>query len=182
MRIITTKLEGVLIIQPKHFKDARGSFFESYQAERYREHGIPDAFVQDNVSHSVKNVVRGLHYQLERPQGKLVFALYGKVMDVIVDIRRRSPTFGQSISVELSDENLQQVYIPPGFAHGFCVLSDSAGFFYKCTDYYHPSSERGIAWNDSALSIPWPVKTPILASKDASYPFLKEVDQDHLFP
>jgi dTDP-4-dehydrorhamnose 3,5-epimerase len=181
MRVLTTELSGVLIIEPKVFSDSRGYFFESFQAERYRQHNIPDKFVQDNISHSVKNVVRGLHYQLAKPQGKLVFVTYGKVKDVIVDIRVSSPTFGKHVCVELSDENYRQVYIPPGFAHGFSVLSDVAGFMYKCTDYYDPSSERGILWNDPDLQIAWSVDNPILSGKDNEYPCLKNISKDQLF-
>lgn len=181
MRILTTELEGVLIIQPRRFEDTRGFFFESYQEQRYHEQGITSRFVQDNFSHSIKNVVRGLHYQLERPQGKLVYLSYGTVLDVIVDIRLSSPTFGKSITIEISDTNGQQVYVPPGFAHGFCVLSEKAGFHYKCTDFYHPSSERGILWNDPDLKISWPTTNPVLIPKDTTYPCLKDVAKDQLF-
>lgn len=180
MNVIETELPGVVIIEPKVFGDSRGFFFESFQAERYAAHGIP-AFVQDNVSRSQKGVLRGLHYQLEKPQGKLVYVLTGAVLDVAVDIRVGSPTFGRAVWVELNDTNHRQLYIPPGFAHGFCVLSDTADFFYKCTDYYYPAAERSILWNDPALQIPWPIKDPILSAKDQVGLLLNEVTQDNLF-
>lgn len=180
MRVLTTELSGVLLIEPKVFSDARGYFFESFQAERYAEHGISTRFVQDNESYSLKNVIRGLHYQLERPQGKLVHVSLGSVIDIIVDIRLDSPTFGKSLSFELSAENHRQLYIPPGFAHGYCALSDMARFVYKCTDYYHPQSEFGVLWNDPDLNITWPVKDPILSAKDAEYPRLKDIPKEYL--
>lgn len=181
MKVLTTELDGVLILEPRVFPDNRGFFYETFQAQRYADLGIPGPFVQDNFSHSVKNAVRGLHYQLERPQGKLVFVTSGKVMDVIVDIRKSSKTFGKAITVELSDDVARQVYIPPGFAHGFCVLSETAGFMYKCTDYYHPPSERGIAWNDPDLNIAWPVKEAIVSGKDLEYSNLNQIAKDQLF-
>jgi len=180
MKILETELAGVLIIEPRVFSDSRGYFFESFQAERYKENGITKEFVQDNVSHSTKGVLRGLHYQLEHPQGKLVFVLTGAVLDVIVDIRRGSPTFGKSVSIELNETNRRQVYVPPGYAHGFCVISETVDFLYKCTDYYSPASERGIAWNDPDLGITWPVSDPILSEKDTRYPRLKDVLEDQL--
>lgn len=181
MRVLTTELAGVLIIEPKVFSDNRGYFFESFQAERYLQHGIPGHFVQDNFSHSVKNTLRGLHYQLKHPQGKLISVSYGSVLDVIVDIRLSSPTFGESLCIELNAESPKQVYIPPGMAHGFFVLSDTVGFCYKCTDYYHPQDERGILWNDPDLKIGWPADEPILSPKDKEYPRLKDVPKDQLF-
>lgn len=180
MKILETELAGVLIIEPRVFSDSRGYFFESFQAERYKENGITKEFVQDNVSHSTKGVLRGLHYQLEHPQGKLVFVLTGAVLDVIVDIRRGSPMFGKSVSIELNETNRRQVYVPPGYAHGFCVISETVDFLYKCTDYYSPASERGIAWNDPDLGITWPVSDPILSEKDTRYPRLKDVLEDQL--
>jgi dTDP-4-dehydrorhamnose 3,5-epimerase len=180
MEVIKTELDGVLIIEPKVFSDARGFFYENFQAERYEQHGMPRHFVQDNVSYSTKSVVRGLHYQLEKPQGKLVHVLSGNVLDVIVDIRRGSKTFGKSICIELSDTNHRQVYIPPGFAHGYGVLSESAVFMYKCTDYYHPASERGILWNDPDLNISWRITDAILSPKDLVYPQLKELPKEQL--
>src|SRR3990167_4290509 len=180
MNISETKLKGLLIIKPKLFKDERGVFFESFQAEKYKALGIP-AFVQDNVSYSKLHVLRGLHYQLPQPQGKLVWVSKGAVWDVVVDIRRESPTFGKWFNITLSDEDHTQFYVPPGFAHGFCTLEDNTLFHYKCTDYYSPQTERGIAWNDPALNIPWPVKHPVLSPKDHHYPSIKKVPHEHLF-
>ncbi len=175
MNIIEAPLAGLLIIEPKVFTDNRGYFYENFQQKRYAEYGIPP-FVQDNMSRSTCNVIRGLHYQLPHPQGKLVWVTRGHVWDVSVDLRVTSPTFGQWFSITLSDENHTQLYIPPGFAHGFCVLSNVADFHYKCTDYYHPNAERGIIWNDAQLNIPWPVKNPILSAKDIEYPSLQETE------
>lgn len=180
MNVIETELSGVIMIEPKLYSDNRGYFYESFQAERYRQAGIAIEFVQDNVSHSTQGVVRGLHYQLHQPQGKLVCVLYGAVLDVIVDIRQGSPTFGRHIVVELTDVNHRQVYIPPGFAHGFSVLSATAGFLYKCTDYYDPASEHGIAWNDPDLAIAWQVEHPLLSLKDKGYPSLNKIPHHEL--
>ena len=180
MQVKETILPGVFIIEPNVFHDNRGYFLETFVSTRYASLGLPSVFVQDNLGYSVKNVVRGLHYQIEHPQGKLVFVTLGKVLDVIVDIRKGSPTFGQSITVELSHENGRQVYIPEGFAHGYCALSERADFYYKCTDYYYPQGERGIRWDDPDLQIPWPVKHPIMSPKDLIYPCLKEVDDQDL--
>jgi len=180
MQVTKTNLEGVLIFEPKVFRDARGHFFETFQLERYKEYGIPEKFVQDNLSYSIKNVVRGLHYQLEKPQGKLVHVSKGCVLDVVVDIRKHSKTFGQTFCLELSDENHKQLYIPPGFAHGYCTLSDTATFIYKCTDYYHPPAERGIIWNDPDLNIKWPVHHAVLSPKDMEYKRLKDVPREDL--
>jgi dTDP-4-dehydrorhamnose 3,5-epimerase len=180
MNIETTPLAGLLIIQPKVFSDNRGFFYETYQQHHYTELGLP-AFVQDNISRSSENVLRGLHYQYPHAQGKLVTVIKGTIFDVVVDIRQSSPTFGQWFSITLSDENHQQLYIPPGFAHGFCVLSPSADFCYKCTDFYHPENEHGILWNDPALNIAWPVSQPVLSNKDNQYPLLSEISRDH-FP
>ena len=167
MNIIPTELAGLLLIEPKVFGDARGCFFESYQRERYLAAGIDADFVQDNCSRSCRGTLRGLHYQLTQPQGKLVFVTRGEVVDVAVDLRRSSPTFGRSVSAVLSESNHRQVYIPPGFAHGFCVTSDSADFCYKCTEYYQPTDERTLLWNDPALLIEWPAIEPyILSEKD----------------
>ena len=167
MNVITTELPGLLLIEPKVFGDSRGFFFESYQRDRYRSAGIDADFVQDNVSRSCRGTLRGLHYQLTQPQGKLVCVTRGEVFDVAVDLRRASPTFGRSIGVMLNDENHWQMYLPPGFAHGFCVTSDSADFCYKCTQYYHPADERTLLWNDPALNIDWPNLEPrILSGKD----------------
>ncbi|MDG4560283.1 MAG: dTDP-4-dehydrorhamnose 3,5-epimerase [Candidatus Competibacter sp.] len=167
MKVIATELPGMLLLEPQVFGDARGFFMETWQAARYRGAGMPERFVQDNHSRSRCGVLRGLHYQLTQPQGKLVWVTRGAVFDVGVDIRRGSPNFGRWYGCVLDDLNHRQLYIPPGFAHGFCVLSEEADFFYKCTDYYHPSSERGIAWDDPEIGIAWPLRDGIaLSAKD----------------
>ncbi len=178
MRVVPTSLPDVLLIELEAFRDARGVFYELHRAPRYHEAGISEAFVQDNFSRSVRGVLRGLHYQLERPQGKLVTVLTGRVYDVAVDIRRGSSTFGRWVACELSGDHPQQLYIPPGFAHGFCVLSESADFLYKCTDVYSPAGERGILWNDPALAIPWPVTDPLLSPKDRAFRTLKDMESE----
>jgi dTDP-4-dehydrorhamnose 3,5-epimerase len=167
MQIYKTELPGVLIIEPKVFGDERGFFMETWSQERYAERVTPETFIQDNVSFSRKGVLRGLHFQKINPQGKLVYVLQGEVFDVALDIRVGSPTFGQWASVELSMDNKRQFYIPPGFAHGFCVTSETALFAYKCTDKYNPQSEGSVLWNDPDLNIPWPITTPELSAKDA---------------
>lgn len=174
MNVIPTELPGVLIVEPKVFGDDRGFFYESFQAQRYADAGIRGTFVQDNVSRSVKGTLRGLHFQEPNAQGKLVQVLAGAVYDVAVDVRKGSPTFGRWVGVELSADNKRQLWVPPGFAHGFCVTSESADFMYKCTDYYSPQSERSILWNDPDLAIPWPVSAPLLSSKDARAPSIRE--------
>lgn len=166
MKVIAAELPGVLLLEPKVFGDARGFFLETWQAARYHEAGLPERFVQDNHSRSRRGVLRGLHYQLTQPQGKLVWVTRGAVFDVAVDIRRGSPTFGRWYGCVLDDVDHRQLYIPPGFAHGFCVLSEEADFFYKCTDYYHPPSERGIAWDDPDIGIEWPLREMSLSDKD----------------
>jgi dTDP-4-dehydrorhamnose 3,5-epimerase len=169
MKVIKTKLNDCVIIEPKVFGDERGFFLETFQAERYTSQaGITLPFVQDNHSRSSKSVLRGLHFQKTKPQGKLVRVVRGQVYDVAVDMRNGSPTYGQWEGLILSEENKTQLWVPPGFAHGFVVLSDTADFEYKCTDYYDPSDEGSILWNDSDLDIPWPVDNPILSNKDAS--------------
>lgn len=166
MNVIRTDVPGVLIIEPKVFGDRRGFFFESYSQERYAAAGLPERFVQDNVSLSQRGVLRGLHLQWPNPQGKLVSVLRGEVYDVAVDVRAGSPSFGQWVGVMLSGENMRQLWVPPGFAHGFQVVSDEALFSYKCTDYYHPEFEASIAWDDSELGIRWPIENPSLSAKD----------------
>lgn len=180
MKITEGPMQGLLIIEPKVFKDERGFFYETFQMERYKKAGIP-TFVQDNISHSKRNALRGLHYQLPHSQGKLVTVTRGEVWDVVVDIRISSPTFGKWFSITLTDKNHIQMYVPPGFAHGFCVLSEDTDFLYKCTDYYAPGCEYGIAWNDPKLNIPWPVKNPILSPKDEIFRALHETPHEHLF-
>jgi dTDP-4-dehydrorhamnose 3,5-epimerase len=166
MQIQTTELPGVLIIEPKVFGDERGFFMETWNKARYEETVTPENFVQDNVSFSRKGVLRGLHFQKINPQGKLVYVLQGEVFDVALDIRIGSPTFGKWTSVILSSENKRQFFIPAGFAHGFCVTSETALFAYKCTDKYNPQSEGSVLWNDPDLNIPWPVAIPELSLKD----------------
>lgn len=180
MQVTPTELPEVLLIEPKAFGDSRGFFFESYQAERYQQMGINLPFVQDNISRSSKNVLRGLHFQLQHTQGKLVGVTRGAVYDVAVDVRYGSPTFGKAVGFVLDDENHHQLYIPPGFAHGFCVLTDVVDFYYKCTDLYHPASEMGIIWNDPDLNISWPITEPILSNKDQQYSRLRDLTPEQL--
>lgn len=178
MRVTPTSLPDVLLIDLDAFRDDRGIFYEVHRGPRYYEAGIPQTFVQDNFSRSTRGVLRGLHYQLDHPQGKLVTVLAGRVYDVAVDIRRGSATFGRWVGYELSGDRPQQLYIPPGFAHGYCVLSETADFLYKCTDVYAPAGERGIMWNDPTLAISWPLSDPILSAKDRAFRSLKEMDGD----
>ncbi len=175
MKVKQTNLPGVVIIEPKVFGDQRGFFKEIFHVERYRTDGINLQFVQDNFSRSSRGVLRGLHFQKTKPQGKLVQCLRGRIYDVAVDINPKSANFGQYIGVELSDENHWQLYIPPGYAHGFCVLSEIADIFYKCTDFYDPADEGGLAWNDPALGIKWPVESPTLSEKDKNNLSLKDL-------
>jgi dTDP-4-dehydrorhamnose 3,5-epimerase len=184
MKAIPTALPEVLILEPRVFGDARGFFFESYNRKTFAAvTGLDVEFVQDNHSRSAHGVLRGLHYQLVKPQGKLVRAVSGVVWDVAVDLRRSSPRFGQWVGVELSADNQRQLWVPPGFAHGFIVLSDSADFLYKTTDYWFPEHDRNLAWNDPQLAIAWPLerlqtadKSPILAPKDAAAPQLAQAE------
>ncbi len=177
MQIVKTAIPEVLLIKPKVFGDARGFFLETYNKERYMAAGFPDVdFVQDNHSRSSKGVLRGLHFQLNHPQGKLVQVATGSVFDVAVDVRVGSPTFGQCYGCVLSDENHHQLWIPPKFAHGFCVLSDTADFVYKCTDYYRPEDEGGLLWSDPEVGIDWPIESPLLSKKDKVYACLSEID------
>ena len=178
MNVIQTKLKDCVIIEPKVFGDHRGFFLETFQAERYREMaGITLPFVQDNHSRSAKGVLRGLHFQKTKPQGKLVRVVSGEVYDVAVDIRQDSPSFGQWEGVLLSEENKRQFWVPPGFAHGFVVLSDTADFEYKCTDYYDPGDEGSLIWNDPVLAITWPLNNPTLSDKDSKAPTFAELFQ-----
>lgn len=170
MKVTETRLDGVLIIEPRVFGDSRGCFLETYQAERYAAVGITLPFVQDNISRSERGVMRGLHFQIKQPQGKLVSCIKGAVFDVAVDIRPKSPTFGDHVAVELTEWNRKQLWIPPGFAHGFCTLTDVADFSYKCTAFYDPEDEGGIAWNDQGLAIDWPIARPLVSEKDRNWP------------
>lgn len=175
MKVIETALPGVLIIEPKAFGDHRGFFLETFQVERYREAGITLPFVQDNHSRSQRGVLRGLHFQRTRPQGKLVSVSRGAVYDVAVDIDPASATYRQFVGVELNDDNHRQMWVPPGYAHGFCVLSEVADFQYKCTDFYFPADEGGLAWNDPDVGIPWPIEAPQLSAKDVNNPRLRDL-------
>jgi len=166
MNILPTDLPGVVIVEPRVFGDARGFFLEVFQQTRFREAGLDVTFVQDNHSRSRCGTLRGLHYQIEHPQGKLVRVIRGEAFDVAVDLRRGSPMFGRWTGVKLSDTNHRQIYVPPGFAHGFCVLSEEADILYKCTDFYYPEHERTILWNDPRLAIEWPIDEPLLSEKD----------------
>ncbi|GAB6068104.1 dTDP-4-dehydrorhamnose 3,5-epimerase [Methylothermus subterraneus] len=180
MKVLKTPLEGVLLIEPDVYGDARGFFMETWNLKRYREAGIRAHFVQDNLSLSRQGILRGLHYQWPHPQGKLVQVLRGAVFDVAVDIRKGSPTFGRWVGYELSEANHRQLYIPEGFAHGFCVLSPEALFAYKCTDFYHPEAEHSLRWDDPELRIAWPVAAPILSVKDQNGSFLKDLPDEAL--
>lgn len=176
MNVIPTSLPGVLILEPRVFRDDRGYFLETYHRERYSEVGISAEFVQDNRSHSVKNILRGLHYQLQHPQGKLCQVVRGEVFDVAVDIRRDSPHFGQWTGVILSEHNFRQLYVPPGFAHGYCTLTDDVDFLYKCTDRYYPDDERTIIWDDPQIGIDWPIAAPLVSEKDRRAPLLADAE------
>lgn len=180
MKIIETSLPGVLVLEPKVFGDDRGFFYESYNRDTYHAAGITPDFIQSNVSRSARGVLRGLHYQWPNPQGKLVSVLEGEVFDVAVDIRRHSSTFGQWAGVMLTAENHRHFWIPEGFAHGFCVLSESAVFTYQCTALYDAKGDAAIRWDDADIAIDWPVQTPLLSDKDTKAPFLKDVPLDRL--
>lgn len=180
MMVIDTRLPGVKVIDPQVFGDTRGYFYESYNEAKFREAGIDRRFVQSNVSRSARGVLRGVHYQWPNPQGKLVSVLEGEVYDVAVDIRRGSSTFGQSIGVMLTADNHRHFWIPEGFAHGFCVVSDFATFTYQCTALYDRAGDAGIRWNDAALAIDWPVSDPLLSDKDRATPFLHDVAAERL--
>lgn len=178
MKVTPTEHPEVLLVEPDVFGDARGFFMETFHAAKYGAAGLPAAFTQDNHSRSAAGVLRGLHYQLRHPQGKLMRVVCGAVFDVAVDIRRGSPRFGQWVGMELSEQNQRQLYVPPGFAHGFCVLSERADFLYKCTELYAPGDEYGIAWDDPDLAIDWPPMPYLLSEKDRTFPKLS--DSEHL--
>jgi dTDP-4-dehydrorhamnose 3,5-epimerase len=181
MKINETEIPGVLLLEPAIYRDDRGFFLETYNQRRMTEAGLPVVWLQDNFSLSKKNVLRGIHYQITQPQGKLVRATHGSVLDIAVDLRRSSPTFGKHVVAELTGENGHMLWIPPGFGHGFLVLSESAGFAYKVTDYYAPQAERTILWNDPDLALPWPIDSlaPIVSAKDQAGSSLKSAE---LFP
>ncbi len=180
MNIITTQLEGVVIIEPEVFRDNRGFFAETYNQKRYEKYGINCIFVQDNLSYSQQNTLRGLHFQIKHPQAKLVQVISGEIFDVAVDIRPDSTTFGKWTGAYLSDKNKRQLFIPQGFAHGFSVLSETAYFSYKCSDYYFPQDEGGIVWSDPDIHIDWPVTNPIISEKDKQLPCLSELLPEQL--
>ncbi len=180
MNVLETTLPDVLIIEPKVFGDARGYFLETFQLKRYLGVGLPGEWVQDNLSCSAHGILRGLHLQNPYPQGKLVTVLKGRVYDVAVDVRLESPSFGQWVGVVLDDENKRQLYVPPGFAHGFVVMAEGTIFSYKCTEYYHPETEISIAYNDPDLGIQWPVDKPSLSKKDQDGIRLKDVPREKL--
>ncbi|GAB1824867.1 dTDP-4-dehydrorhamnose 3,5-epimerase [Turicimonas muris] len=176
MIVEKTPIEGVLLVKPKVFGDKRGFFVETWQKKRYEEAGINLPFVQDNYSMSTKGILRGLHFQKKHPQGKLVMVSQGEVFDVAVDLRKNSPTFGQWFGSLLTAENQHQLWVPPGMAHGFVVLSETAHFHYKCTDYYHPEDEGSIRWNDPEVDVKWPISfEPVVSEKDAKAPFFADI-------
>jgi dTDP-4-dehydrorhamnose 3,5-epimerase len=175
-RFTRLAIDGVVRVEPGVFRDARGYFLETYNAVPYREHGIPETFVQDNQSHSQAGVLRGLHAQRRRPQGKLVRCVQGEIWDVAVDIRPRSATFGRWVAESLSEDNFHQLWVPPGFAHGFCVLRGPAIVEYKCSDYYDRQDEIGVVWNDPGLAIDWPLRDPLVSDKDRALPRLEALE------
>jgi dTDP-4-dehydrorhamnose 3,5-epimerase len=180
MKLLKTSLEGLVILEPHAYEDNRGYFMETYQMARYRDLGIEVSFVQDNVSYSRKGTLRGLHYQHPQAQDKLVQAITGEIFDVAVDIRRGSPTYGQWSSALLSEKNHRQLFVPGGFAHGFCVLSETAYVLYKCSNYYSPETEGGILWSDPDLAIQWPIQGPLVSPKDTAHPTLCQVARNML--
>lgn len=180
MEVTKLDIPGLMLFEPKVFGDNRGFFIESYNKERYKEAGLDVDFVQDNMSYSQKGVLRGLHCQNPNSQGKLVSVIQGAVYDVAVDIRLGSPTFGKSYGIELDSDKKMQFYVPPGFAHGFCVLTETALFAYKCTDFYHPENEFSVLWNDPDLKIDWPIENPSLSEKDKIALRLKDIDSSKL--
>lgn len=180
MKVTQTKLPGVVVVEPDVYGDKRGFFLETWSRKRYAEAGLPTNFVQDNMSFSTQGILRGLHLQHPYGQGKLVHVIQGEVFDVAVDVRVGSPTFGQWDGVLLSGENRKQIYIPPGFAHGFCVTGESALFAYKCTELYHRETELGVSWNDPDIGIQWPIETPSLSEKDAAFSRLADIPKDKL--
>ncbi len=181
MKIIDCEIKDVKLIQPRVFGDERGYFYEAYRKTVFEDAGIDIEFVQDNVSKSHKHIIRGLHYQIINPQDKLVTCLRGRILDIAVDIRKESPTFGKYVKAELSEENKYLLLVPKGFAHGFAVLSDDAIVSYKCSDYYNPAGERGIKWDDESLNIAWSVQNPQLNERDSNLPNLSTIKREDLF-
>ena len=182
IKVKSTSIEGFLVIEPNCYKDDRGFFLETYQEDIYKAAGIPDKFVQDNQSRSIKGVIRGMHFQVNRPQAQIVTIMRGSVFDVGVDLRQNSPTFGKWQGVELSDTGQRQVYMAPGIAHGFCVLSDLADLHYKVSRFYDPDDECGMVWNDSEVNIDWPSITPFIHQRDATYQSLSQLIDSHQLP
>ena len=180
MKVEKTKFPGLFVLKPQAFGDVRGYFMELYHSEKYANAGIRATFVQDNISVSRQGCLRGLHYQFPNSQGKLIWAVQGSVFDVVVDIRRGSPTFGQWFGTEISSDNRKQLWVPPGFAHGFCVMSETVAFMYKCTDFYSPQSEYTILWNEPSLNIKWPLLSPVLSEKDKNGHLLRDIDPEKL--
>lgn len=179
-KISQTKIPEVLVVKPEVFGDSRGFFLETYHYKKYSENGLKKTFVQDNHSRSSRGILRGLHYQLNTPQAKLVYAATGEILDVAVDIRKGSPAFGKWVGIILSEENRFQLYVPEGFAHGFCVLSETADVIYKCSELYSPEDDRGINWSDENININWPTKDPLLSNKDKNLPMLKDIPETSL--
>ena len=182
LKFTEKSIPDVILIEPIPFEDDRGFFMETFHSEKYAEFGIPRPFLQDNHSHSHRGTLRGFHYQLKNPQGKLVYVVKGEIFDVAVDIRRGSPSFGRWTGDLLSEKNKRQLYIPEGFAHGFCVLSETADVIYKCTDLYAPGDEYGVFWADDAIDIAWPMENPILSEKDLKNPMLRDIEDVYLPP
>lgn len=180
MRVTAAPIDGLLVIEPERFADSRGSFIESYQRERYAAAGIADDFVQDNYSRSIKHALRGLHFQVRRPQAQLVTLMRGHVFDVTVDLRSGSPSFGRWFGIELSEAGPRQLYMAPGFAHGFCVLSDGADLHYKVSRFYDPHDDGGVLWSDPDIGIAWPVEAPLVSARDADFPWLRELKPSQL--
>ncbi len=180
MKVEPTEIPDVLLVTPSVFEDSRGFFLETYNKSRYFDAGIDREFVQDNYSHSCRGTLRGLHYQLPQAQAKLIGVIWGAIFDVAVDIRPDSPFYGKWVGAELSQENRCQLFVPEGFAHGFCVLSETADVLYKCTDFYNPEADRGILWNDPEIGIQWPVESPLLSDKDSIQPRLADVARQYL--
>ena len=180
MRVIETTLTGVRLLEPTVFRDDRGLFLETFRADRFAAAGIPDLFVQDNHSRSLRGTLRGLHWQWRKPQAKLVRVVNGSIFDVVVDVRRGSPTFGRWLGFEMSADRFTQLYVPVGFAHGFCVTSEVADVEYRCSDVYDPQGEAGLIWNDPGVGVDWPIRSPLLSAKDAAYPPLSPDRSDLL--
>lgn len=180
MRVEQTGLDGLLLIEPKVFGDDRGFFLENFQRDRYREAGIVDDFIQDNHSRSVGGVLRGMHFQVQRPQAQMVTVMHGRIFDVAVDLRQNSKTFKKWFGAEMSDKGPRQIYMAPGFAHGFCVLSDVADLHYKVSRFYDHADEGGLLWSDSEIGIKWPIDVPFVAPRDAAFPLLRSIDRASL--